>query len=128
MKNREVFFPHWILAGVLLVLLLVHGIASAKCITNDKWWGEDKAMHLALGTGVGMVAAAQTNDYWTGVKWATAAAAGKEVLDAASGSGTCSLQDFAVTVMGGAIGSAIGVQIAVTRQRNTTTVWLNKEF
>lgn len=101
---------------------------SAKCITNDAWHGEDKAIHLALGTGVGMWAAADSGNYWYGVAAATAVAGAKEALDGISGTGTCSLQDFAVTVVGGFVGSAIGVRLAVVHSRNVTTVWMMKEF
>lgn len=88
----------------LLLALVLATSANAKCITNDRWTGPDKNLHLAAGLFAGAGAMAQTQDPFKGFLFGTAVGALKEVVDS-RGSGTCSLQDFAATAVGAAVGA-----------------------
>ena len=94
------------LITILLAALLAMP-AQARCITNDAWRGPDKTQHLGLGAVIGMAGTLQSGNRWHGFAWGTGIGALKELADS-DGSGTCSLQDFAVTALGAAIGAQAG--------------------
>lgn len=79
--------------------------AQAKCIANDSWRGFDKGEHAIAGAAIAAVWTFQTRDPWKGFAAGVIVAALKEATDAAGG-GTCSVQDFAVTVAAAALGAA----------------------
>lgn len=94
------------LIAILLAALLAMP-AQARCITNDAWRGADKRAHMGIGAVAGMAGTLQSGNRWHGFAWGAGIGALKELADA-DGSGTCSLQDFAVTAIGAAIGAQIG--------------------
>lgn len=113
---------------LLFLALLAAAPALAGCTAKDSWRGPDKIEHFALGAGVGMASTlANDGDFWTGVKWASAVAVGKEALDA-TGLGTCTLQDAVTTIVGGVVGASLGVGLSVMRERDKTTVTVSMKF
>lgn len=110
---------------ITTILLLISLNAYAKCTSHDSWTSPDKALHFAMGAGVGTYVAAD-HGFWYGFGAGALAGLGKEALDSASGSGTCSLQDFAVTAIGAAVGAGFGVYLS--HRGNTTTIGLVKQF
>lgn len=89
--------------------------AQSKCLTRDKWSGTDKNMHFVAGAFAGAGATAQFRDPLKGFAAGVAIGALKELSDSRGG-GTCSLQDFAVTAIGAAVGAYGGAWlIAPTR-------------
>lgn len=93
-----------IISSVILAAAMVAPAAAAPCIANDAWTGPDKSLHFVAGGVAGSVGTLVFKSPKAGF-WTSVAVAGlKEAYDA-SGHGTCSLQDFAVTVAGGAVGS-----------------------
>lgn len=104
----------------IIVGLLSAASVQARCITNDRWTGPDKVQHLAIGAGISWVGTLHTKDPMKGFYWGAAAGIAKELLDA-DGSGTCSLQDAAVTVVGAAIGAYTG-GLVVTYLKGRVTV------
>lgn len=98
----------------------------ARCIANDSWRGADKSKHAAVGAAVGWIVTLQTGKVADGVLWSAVAGVGKELLDS-DGSGTCSLQDAAVTVLGGVIGAYTG-GLVVTHTRGRTVVSYSTTF
>ena len=112
---------------VIALTLCVALGASARCITNDRWSGDDKQLHAIAGLGVGLAATYATRDPWAGFWIATGVALAKEALDA-SGSGTCSAQDAIVTIAAGALGAAgAGWHIRLT-ERGTAQVAFSRSF
>ena len=103
--------------------LLLAASATAGCRANDAWRGADKTLHFGMGAAIAGVTTMHTADPWRGFRYGVYAAAGKELLDAA-GLGDCSAQDFAVTVLGSAIGAYTGGLI-VTRIQGRTMVAIN---
>ena len=93
----------------LLAIIIAASAASAhaRCISNDSWRGYDKNQHLAIGAVIGMAGTLQSGNKWHGFAWGTGIGALKELADS-GGMGTCSLQDFAVTALGAAIGAQLG--------------------
>lgn len=79
--------------------------AQAKCLTRDKWSGTDKNMHFVAGAFAGAGATAQFRDPLKGFAAGAAIGALKELSDSRGGGRTCSLQDFAVTAIGAAVGA-----------------------
>lgn len=77
--------------------------AQAKCLTRDKWTGVDKNMHFVAGAFIGVGATVKFRDPLAGFAAGVAVGALKELSDSRGG-GTCSLQDFAVTAIGAALG------------------------
>ena len=96
-----------LLVAMIVVYAFVASSAHAKCITNDKWRGDDKAQHALAGMGIGYIATMQTKDPVEGFLWAAGIGAAKEAIDA-TGGGQCSLQDFLVTAAAGGIGAGLG--------------------
>jgi hypothetical protein len=90
--------------ALALALSVAAAPAAARCTASDAWTGPDKRLHMGLGAVFGYAGTMQTRDPLTGFYVGTAVGALKEVIDA-SGSGTCSLQDFAVTALGAAVGA-----------------------
>jgi len=112
--------------ALLLIALLAATTADARCITNDSWRGFDKGEHAVVGLAVGLAGTYGTGDPWKGFWIATGVALAKEALDA-SGSGTCSAQDAAVTIAAGALGAAAaGWHLRVTR--GTTQIAYSRSF
>lgn len=96
-----------LLIGAVIVYAFVASSAHAKCITNDKWRGDDKQQHALAGLGIGYIATMQTKDPVEGFLWAAGIGAAKEAVDA-TGGGQCSLQDFLVTALAGGVGAGLG--------------------
>jgi len=89
----------------------------------DTWTGPDKTLHLLGGFTVSTLVTMHTKDPWEGFKWGVIAGAVKEGLDA-MGAGEVSGKDFAITVLGSAIGAYTGGLI-VSRNQGTTTIAYN---
>jgi uncharacterized protein YfiM (DUF2279 family) len=105
---------------------------AGRCTAKDKWSGPDKTLHMQAGGAIGFVGALDKGDYWQGVRWAAYVGAAKELVDA-TGQGTCSVQDFVATVVGGAIGSGLGVGLSMFKDKDGAgkdryTVTVTKEF
>ena len=96
-----------LLCVAFFVYTVIVSAAHAKCITNDKWRGDDKAQHALAGLGIGYIATMQTKDPMTGFLWAAGIGAAKEAVDA-TGGGQCSLQDLLVTALAGGVGAGLG--------------------
>jgi uncharacterized protein YfiM (DUF2279 family) len=92
--------------------------AQARCLTNDKWTGEDKAFHEVGGAFIAAGVTAATNKPMWGFLAASAVGVLKEAWDEHHPGHTCSLQDAAVTIAGGAVGAAFtGWALRLERQR-----------
>lgn len=81
--------------------------ADAKCTAHDKWTGHDKQLHFIAGSAIALGVTAQTRDPWKGFAYGAGVGLVKEALDA-GGSGTCSAQDLAITVIGAGVGAYFG--------------------
>lgn len=91
----------------VVVLALASAAVDARCTARDAWRGTDKQEHLAVGAAIANAATLQTGSAWKGFLWGAGIGLAKELIDSA-GSGTCSLQDAAVTVLGASIGTQTG--------------------
>lgn len=111
----------------LLLAALVCGPAFAKCTANDAWTGPDKTKHLAGGAVIGSAATLMTKSPERAVVVVAAVAAAKEIADSRSPRHTCSLQDFAVTVAGGAA-AAYGTAWLILPQKSGVQVAFAKRF
>lgn len=89
------------------VLLLTAWDAQAGCTRRDSWKGPDKRDHALIGAAISGAATLHTGDPWQGFLWGVGIGLLKEAADS-GGLGTCSLQDFAVTAAGAAIGAGGG--------------------
>ena len=114
---------HLIAAAVLSAAV---SSPQARCVANDSWRGADKTQHAAVGAAIGWIVTLQTRKVSEGVFWSAVAGVGKELLDS-DGSGTCSLQDAAVTVLGGVVGAYTG-GLVVTHTRGRTVVSYSTAF
>ena len=104
-----------------MVLSLV--LVCSPSVASDDWDGDDKLMHLTVGTIIGLTAYAihdvdkpldrESDKLLSGVKWAFVAGFAKEAYDFYD-YGYFSYKDLAVTTAGGAIGGAIGVSVTYT--------------
>lgn len=112
-----------LVAGSAIVASCVPIEAEAKCLANDAWRGPDKTLHAQVGAAVGFVGALNNGSALEGAKWAALVGGAKEALDA-TGSGTCSLQDFLVTVAGGALGAGLGKGLYLTLDPRAKAVQL----
>jgi uncharacterized protein YfiM (DUF2279 family) len=102
------------LAICAAAILLVTGMsAHAKCTSKDRWTGQDKQQHLLMGSVIALAGTVGHKDPWMGFAYGAGAGLLKEAIDS-RGSGTCSAQDLAVTLIGAAIGAGIGARIIVT--------------
>lgn len=99
--------------------------ALAACLTSDRWRGHDKALHFMGGAAIATAVTVHTRDPWTGFYAGVAAGAAKELLDG-GGIGTCSLQDFAVTAAGAALGASTGRWILMRSQGRTTLAYVTE--
>jgi len=102
-------------------------LLSLACVTAqaDSWTGPDKKLHLGAGFVISSLITMHTKDRETGFYAGTIAAAGKELIDA-TGAGQVSGKDFAVTVIGAAIGSYLGGLIVTHSQGNTTVAYATR--
>lgn len=112
--------------GLFPLLLVLATSANAKCLTNDRWVGYDKVQHVTVGLFIGAGVTAQTGDPLKGFAAGTAVGALKELADA-RGSGTCSLQDFAVTAIGAAAG-AYGSAWILSHSQGKTSLTYRSTF
>ncbi len=97
---------------LLLALALASSPALAgPCIKNDAWTGPDKTKHLIAGAALGAAGTLAFQNAQTGLLLGAGVGLAKELVDR-RGSGTCSLQDFAVTVAGAAAG-AYGAKVVI---------------
>ena len=95
-------------AFLVALLFAIHSCKAAGCKSNDAWTGPDKVQHEVGGFFIGAGVTAATDNAWAGVGAAAVAGAAKELLlDRRSATHTCSLQDFVVTVAGGALGAGV---------------------
>lgn len=116
------------LARILTAIAACAAIsAHAKCITNDSWRGFDKGEHAIAGAAIAAGWTFQTRDPWKGFAAGVIVAALKEATDAAGG-GTCSVQDFAVTVAGAALGAAGSGWALKLTDRKTPILAYNTTF
>lgn len=90
-------------AGLLLCTV---ACGAGPCIAADKWSGEDKTKHFAVGAAIGSAGVLAFNSPHKAFLFGAAIGAGKEILfDRRSAIHTCSFQDFAVTALGAAAGA-----------------------
>lgn len=94
------------------------GVPTA-CTVSDAWHGPDKTKHVIGGLAIGSSVTFVTKEPLYGLGATIAVAAAKEAFDR-RGYGTCSFQDFAVTVAAGAAG-AYGAQWLMLPKTYTTT-------
>lgn len=113
-----------VIASILLAFSMVSANALT-CTAKDRWTGNDKTEHALMGFAAGMMGTLGAQTPWGGVVTFTAMAAGKELLDA-TGRGTCSLQDFAVTVAGGLAGSAFGNLLIIPKDKGVSLVYVKE--
>ena len=92
------------LITTLLLSLTVLG-ASAACRTNDSWTSPDKPKHFVAGAAVGAAGTLYFKEPFKGFLLGSAAGIGLEAFSAATGRGTCTVQDAAVSVLGAAAGA-----------------------
>lgn len=97
-------------------------LLALSCVSSyaDSWTGPDKKLHLGAGLVVSGLVTVHTGDRKKGFYAGVIAGAAKELVDA-TGAGEVSAKDFAVTVLGAAIGSYTGGLI-VSRTQGTTTI------
>lgn len=109
-----------------LLVALIIGIASVnasaaevnpngmiqKCTISDSWRGPDKTKHAIVGAAIGTVGTMVFKEPEYGVLATVIVAGAKEAYDR-RGYGTCSLQDFAVTVAAGTA-AAYGTKWIIT--------------
>lgn len=114
---RKLLFP---------LLLSMPLLANAKCLTNDKWHGEDKQLHALVGMGIGFYATLQTSSPMEGFLWGAGIGLVKEAVDA-GGLGQCSLQDLLITAAASALGASLG-NVAIRIQDRKVTLLYRKEF
>lgn len=98
----------------------------AGCKLHDAWTGPDKTKHILVGGAIGAAITAATKEPLYGLGATIVVAGAKEVWDR-RGHGTCSYQDFAVTVAAGAAAS-YGVNWLVVPRKNGVTVAYNMRF
>lgn len=111
---------------MILILAIASFGASAKCISNDSWKGPDKVKHALVGGAVGSAVTLATESAEYGVLATVFVAGAKEIYDS-KGNGTCSLQDFAVTVAAGAA-AAYGTKWLIVPVKNGVFVTYNSKF
>lgn len=102
--------------------LFISLLLTLSCTTSfaDSWTSPDKKLHLGAGLVISGLVTMHTKDRETGFYAGVIAGAAKELIDA-TGAGEVSAKDFAVTVLGAAIGSYTGGLI-VSRTQGTTTI------
>jgi len=108
--------------NLLLILLMLSSGAYAKCTAHDAWHGEDKALHFVGVAAVSGYVGAATERPEYGLAWGVGIAAAKEALDA-TGSGDCTLQDFAVGVAGALAGYAGAKWVLIPRAHGATVAY-----
>jgi uncharacterized protein YfiM (DUF2279 family) len=97
--------------------------AHAGCDANDRWTGQDKTKHFAVGGAIAMGVTAYTGNETHGFVAGSAIGILKEVSDS-RGRGHCSLQDAVVTALGAYVGSKAG-RFVFERRNGTTFVGYN---
>lgn len=110
----------------ILILAIASFSASAKCISNDSWKGPDKVKHALVGAAVGSGVTLATGSAEYGTLATVFVAGAKEWYDS-KGNGTCSLQDFAVTVAAGAAAS-YGTKWLIVPVKNGAFIVYNSKF
>lgn len=97
-----------------------------KCTMQDAWKGPDKTKHVIAGAGVGAGATLVFKEPEYGVLATVVVAGLKEVYDR-RGYGTCSFQDFAVTVAAG-VAASYAVNWVIVPVDSGVIVMYNKKF
>lgn len=113
-----------IIASFILAFSMVSANALG-CKANDNWGGLDKREHAFIGFVAGTLGTLGAKTQWGGLAAVSVMAAGKEMIDA-TGRGTCSLQDFAVTVAGGVLGSAYGNLLIIPESKGVSLVYVKE--
>lgn len=111
---------------VLLLALMIANSSFAKCITNDLWSGKDKTKHIAAGLAFGSAGTLAFKDPHYGFLLGAGIGLAKEAYDA-TGRGTCSFQDFAVTALASAAG-AYGTAWVILPQKGGVFVGYSHTF
>lgn len=89
---------------IALMTVVSIGAVASPCTARDAWTGPDKNKHALVGVAMGSAGTLVFKSPEKGLLLGTSIALAKEVYDS-RGHGTCSFQDFAVTVMGSAAGA-----------------------
>lgn len=101
-----------------------------KCTVSDAWKGPDKTKHIIVGSTIGAGTTLVTKEPLYGVVTTVVVAGLKEAYDR-RGYGTCSLQDFVVTIAAGTA-AAYGVNWFIVprmgKMTTDTTVYITKTF
>ena len=96
------------------------------CKLNDAWKGPDKTKHVVAGALIGSSVTYMTERPEYGVLATFVAAAGKEANDR-RGYGTCSFQDFAVTMASG-IAASYGTKLMVLPLKDGAVISYTTKF
>lgn len=96
------------------------------CKLNDAWKGPDKTKHVLAGAAVGSSITLLTERPEYGVLATAIVAAGKEANDR-RGYGTCSLQDFAVTLAAGTA-AAYGTKLMILPLKDGAVISYTTKF
>lgn len=96
------------------------------CKLNDAWKGPDKTKHVAAGALIGSSVTYMTERPEYGVLATFVAAAGKEANDR-RGYGTCSFQDFAVTMASG-IAASYGTKLVILPLKDGAIISYTTKF
>ena len=95
---------------------------------NDRWTGQDKALHFGVSATLGFAAINQwPREPGKAFAWAMVTGLLKEISDAQRGGSGFSGKDLAADALGAAFGVATGGWL-IARQGGQTVVLLHKEF
>lgn len=114
------------LTAALVAACTSAGAIERKCRTDDLWRGPDKTKHLIGGAAIASAVTLATKEPHYGFAAGVAVAAAKEAWDR-RGNGTCSFQDFAVTV-GGAAAGAYGTALLILPKKGGASVVYARAF
>lgn len=111
----------------LLALALSCTGAFAACDSPDKWTGVDKAKHFAVGMAAGATVATVSSSTWVGFGAGVALGLAKEAYDSRHPqSHHCSVQDFAATAAGAAVGALAANWLVIPHTKGATLMWTKR--
>lgn len=108
---------------IAIVLLALAGPACAQ----DSWGGADKREHFIIGSIIGAVGTGVSGSMWTGFAIGAGAGVLKESLDTQKTGGKFSGKDVAATMLGAAVGVAVG-GLVIRYSQGTTQVAYTTRF
>ncbi len=124
---KKLFIPLLLAATVLPASAVrVQDGMYKGCKLNDAWKGPDKTKHILAGAAVGSSITLLTDKPVYGVLATAVVAAGKEANDR-RGYGTCSFQDFAVTMAAG-IAASYGTKLIILPLKDGAMISYTTKF